>query len=169
MRTKLYAVLLAVLILLHAAAWCAFAYPDAQLLRITAEGNELHDGDRVPMRIEIRNLGNDALPPSPVTLTIDDGPYAEWKLPDPLPPNNTAVWPLTWTATRGSHLIVATVDPLNDILESNEANNSAFINLGVAEAQRPFPWPAFAAGLVSFLVAAGAAFLLRRILPSRRA
>jgi len=103
----------------------------------------------------------------PVALTIDDKPFAEWKLPGFLPSNKIAVWSLTWTAARGSHLIIATVDPLNEILESKEANNSAFINLGVAERENVFPWSALAVGLVFFVIAAAAAFFLRRLLLSR--
>ena len=145
----------------------ALALPDAHLLRMTAKGSDFRGGDRVPMTVEVRSAGDVPLPPVPVTLTVDDRPYAEWKLPSDLAPNQTASWTLTWTATRGSHLIVATVDPLNDVSESDETNNSTFINLGAGEAPEPFPWPPVIAGLLSFLVSAGAAVLLRRLLPSR--
>ncbi len=93
-------------------------------------------------------------------------PYAEWKLPAELQPEETAAWSLVWHATRGAHLLTATIDPLNEVVESSEANNSAFINLGVAEARDPFPWGAIAAGLGAFFAGAAAAVFLRRLLPS---
>ena len=150
----------------------ALALPDARIVRVGAEGSNLCAGDRVPLTVEIRNAGDEPLPPVPVTLNVNDKPYAEWKLPNAVGPNKAVVWSLIWRAAAGSHLVVATVDPLNEVVESNEANNSGFINLGVTEPGTVFPWSAFVYGVASFLIAAGTAFVLRwlgRRPPSRSA
>jgi len=156
-------------------AWAsAPALPDAQLLRISAEGGDFRQGDRVPLRIEVRSAGKAPLPPIPVTLTVDYEPYAEWKTPADLPPGQTTTWSLTWNATRGSFPFVATVDPLNEVLESDETNNTTFINIGAAGPPEPSPLPAILAGLVSFALAVALGFLfsglvLPRILAHRQA
>ena len=145
----------------------ALALPDAQMLPMKAEGSDFRSGDRVPIEIRIRSGAEAPLPALPVPLTIDDDPYAEWKTPPDLPGDQIATWSLIWTATRGSHLFVATVDPLNDLVEAGEANNSTFINIGAAESPEVFPWPPTIAGLASFAVGAALAFVLRRVLRAR--
>jgi subtilase family serine protease len=155
-------ILLALLIVSPLGQTRALALPDAQALRIAVKGGSFYAGDRVPLTIEIRNVGDAALAPIPVTLTVDDEPYAEWKLPADLAPGQTVSWSLTWNATRGSHLLVAAADPLNDIIEADEANNFAFVNIGAGQREQAFPWSAVALGTASFLIAALAAFLVRR-------
>jgi hypothetical protein len=54
--------------------------------------------------------------------------------------------------------MLATVDPFNDVVESNEANNSGFISLGVGGAPEPSPWPVALAGLGAFILGGAAAF-----------
>jgi hypothetical protein len=100
-----------------------------------------------------------------VVLSIDDEPYAEWKPSASVAPNTSTVWSLTWTAPRGSHLVVAVADPLNDVTESDEANNSAFVNVGVEDAAEPSPWPVALAGLAALLVGFGAALVVNRLRP----
>jgi hypothetical protein len=53
---------------------------------------------------------------------------------------------------RGSHIILAQVDPLNDVAESDETNNAAFLSLGAAEEPEPSPWPALLVGFASLVV-----------------
>ncbi|MCJ7821991.1 MAG: hypothetical protein MUQ26_02735 [Armatimonadetes bacterium] len=116
--------------------------------------------------MEVRNTGGTPLPAIPVTLTVDYQPYAEWKTPPDLPPGQTAAWSLTWNATRGSFPFVATVDPLNELLESDETNNTTFINIGADAPPEPSPLPAIAAGIVSFALAVALGFLFSsRVLP----
>jgi len=153
---------------LVASASGAVALPDAQVVRVGAEGSNLCAGDRVPLSIEIRNVGDEPLPPVPVTVTVNDKRYAEWRLPEALRPQEAATWSLAWRAAAGSHLVVATVDPLNEVVEANEGNNSGFVNLGAAEPGTVFPRLAFTVGVVSFLIAAGGGVVLRRMLASRR-
>jgi len=160
-------VLLALLALASLGQTRVLALPDAQVPGIAVKGGDFSAGDRVPLTIEIRNAGDAPLPPIPVTLTVDDEPYAEWKLPAQLRPGQTVSWSLTWSASRGSHLLVAVADPLNDVPESDERNNFAFVNLGAAQREQAFPWSAVVVGAVSFLIAAVAAFLLRRLPLSR--
>lgn len=145
-----------------------YALPDAQLLRILAEGGDFREGDRVPLQVEVRNAGDTPLPPLPVTLTVDFQPYTEWQTPPDLPPAQTATWSTTWYATRGSFPFHATVDPFNELRESDETNNTTFINIGAGAAPEPSPWPAITAGLLSFAAAAGLGFLISTFLRPRR-
>jgi len=145
----------------------ALALPDAQILPIKAEGSDFRGGDRVPIEIRVRGGGGESLPSLPVSLTVDDEPYAEWKTPADLPRDEIATFSVTWTATRGSHLFVATVDPLNDLTEADETNNSTFINIGAAEPSEPFPWPPAVVGVISFIIGIALALLFRRLLRAR--
>ena len=146
----------------------AFALPDAAVTGIDLEGRDFRGGDVLHMTVRVSNQGSSPLPPVPVVLAVDDEHHAEWKTPSSLAPGAGAEWELTWTAARGSHVVVATVDPLNDVVESNEANNSGFISLGVAEEPEPSPWPAALAGLAAFLLAAIAAFAVQRFRAASR-
>ena len=145
-----------------------FALPDAAVTGIDLEGGDFRGGDLLHMTVRVRNQGSSPLPPVPVVLTIDDEYHAEWRIPSALAPGAGAEWDLTWTAVRGSHVVVATVDPLNDVVESNESNNSGFVSLGVAEEPEPAPWPAALAGLAAFLLAAIAAFAVQRFRAAAR-
>ncbi len=162
MRNAYVATVLAVLFAI-APCTCVFALPDATIVYVTAEGRDLRGGDKVPLRVMIANRGDSPLPPIPVVLSIGEEPYSEWLLPAALAPGDSVIWPLEWSATRGSHLILAAADPLNDVAESNEANNSGFISIGVAEEPEPSPWPAALAGLAAFLFGTLAAFVGQRL------
>jgi len=159
--------LLFALALAFLSATPASALPDAQLLRISARGADFRGGARVRLELEIRPSGDAPLPSVPVTLTIDDEPYAEWKTPAGLPPQQTATWSLVWHARRGSFLFVAFVDPLNEVTEPDEVNNSVFINIGAGAAPEPSPWAAILAGLCAFVFAVVASFLFKRHLLRR--
>ena len=145
-----------------------FALPDAAVTGIDLEGQDFRNGDLLHMAVRVSNQGSSPLPPVLVVLAIDDEHHAEWRTPSALAPGAGAEWELTWTAVRGSHIVVATVDPLNDVVESNEANNSGFISLGVAEEREPSPWPAALAGLAAFLLGAMAAFAVQRFRAAAR-
>ena len=162
--------LVAVIALLVALTWqaLAFALPDAAVTGIDLEGRDFHGGDMLHMTVRVSNQGSSPLPPVPVVLAIDDEHQAEWRTPSALAPGAGAEWKLTWTAVRGSHVVVATVDPLNDVVESDEGNNSGFISLGVAEEPEPSPWPAALAGFAAFLLAAIAAFGVQRFRAAAR-
>lgn len=146
----------------------ALALPDAAIARIDAAGSDLHEGDQVPITVEIVNRGDSPLPPVPVVLNLNEKQYAEWKLPSTLAPGAGATWSLTWPAVRGSVVMLATVDPLNDVIESDESNNSSFISLGVGEARPPSPWPPALAGLGAFLLGLLIAVLFQRLRPRPR-
>ena len=152
----------------------ALALPDAAITRITVGGADLRDGDRAPVTVEVANRGDEPLPPAPVVLTIDDETYAEWKPlaqgypAAPIAPGTSVIWSLVWVATRGSHLVVATADPLDDVVESDKANNSAFVNVGVGEAGEPSPWPVALIGMAALLVGFGAAVAVNRLWPGPR-
>lgn len=162
-------VAVAILVLAASFQEAALALPDARLTSISAEGMDLHEGDRVPLTIQVRNSGDAPLPPVPVSLSIDEVPYSEWRMPGELAPHESVTWELTWVATRGGHLLSATVDPLNDVAESDETNNSTFINVGAAARERSLPLSVPTVGALAFLVGAGAAVLLRRRRPRPKA
>lgn len=134
---------------------------DAELVHISLHGKNLHAGQRVKVSIDVRNAGTAPLPPVPVVLTAGGRPYAEWRLPRELAPGEQVTWGTTFAGARGMHLLVATVDPLDDALEANKGNNSAFINVGVGERKPPFPWVGVAFGALFFLIGLGAGGLLR--------
>jgi hypothetical protein len=140
----------------------AAALPDAVIAGIDITARDIRAGDSVPVAVRVVNRGDTALPPVPVSLSIDDEPYAQWRLPAPLAPGASATWQLTWTAARGSPVIVATADPFNDVVESNEANNSGFLSLGVAGEPEPSPWPVALAGLGAFIFGSAIAFGFQR-------
>jgi subtilase family serine protease len=140
----------------------AVALPDAVVVRIAAEATDIEAGQHVPIEVTLANQGTAVLPPVLVVLLIDDRPHAEWKLAEALSPGERAERTLTWTAERGSHIILAQVDPLNDVREADERNNSAFLSLGVAEEPEPSPWPALLVGLASLLLGVLLGLLVRR-------
>jgi hypothetical protein len=76
------------------------------------------------------------------------------------------VWSSVWIARRGSHLIAATADPLADVAEADETNNSGSVTVAVESAPLPSPWPAVFAGGAGLLVGLAAAALARRLRPS---
>ncbi len=145
-----------------------FALPDAAIVRIAATGSDLHEGDQVPISIEVANRGDAPLPPTSVVLSLNDKQYAAWKTPEILSPHATATWSLTWSAVRGSVVMLATIDPLNDVIESDESNNSNFISLGVGEVRPPSPWPPALAGLGAFLLGVIIALAFQRLRPKPR-
>ena len=134
----------------------------APAVQIMARGKSLRAQARIPVSVEIRNGGDAALPPVPVAFTVDGGGYADWRLPKPLAPGESVTWHLTFTGSRGMHLLAATVDPFDDVPGMDRSNSSAFINVGLEEAGPPFPWLAFSFGLICFLLGAAAGALLRR-------
>lgn len=138
------------------------AAPDAVVAQIAAEATDIEAGQLVPVQVTLANSGSSSLPPVLVVLLIDDQPHAEWKLPAALGPGERVEWPLTWKAERGSHILMAQVDPLNDVAEADERNNSAFLSLGVADQPEPSPWPALLIGLVSLLLGILLGFLVGR-------
>ncbi len=157
--------LIAATLLMALAAAPSLALPDAELARISVHGSSFDDGDLVPIEIEVRSVGADVLPPVPVVLLVNERTYAEWRLPRALAPGESALWDLTWPAVRGGHVLTAVVDPLNDVYESNELNNSAFINLGVGDRPPPFPWGALLAGALGLIGGVVLGLLLRRLRP----
>jgi subtilase family serine protease len=146
----------------------ALALPDAALARIDVLGTDLRDGDRVTITVTVSNRGDAPLPPVPVVLSIGGEQYAEWKLPSALAPGASVTWSQPWRAKLGSHVVRATVDPLNDVIESNETDNSSFINLGVGEPPSPSPWPPALAGLGAFVLGVIVSVLVQRLRPRPR-
>ncbi|MFB3882300.1 MAG: CARDB domain-containing protein [Armatimonadota bacterium] len=158
-------ILLPVLIAATCPCSSAAGLPDAAIARLAVKGANLREGDRVQLEVELANRGDAPLPPAPVILSVDDKPFTEWTPPAVLAPGTSALWSFAWVTQRGSHLIMAAADPLNDVAESDETNNSAFINVGVEEAREASPWPAAATGLGAFLVGFALAAVARRTLP----
>jgi len=171
MRASLLPIAL-LLVIVAAFAARAEALPDAQVVRISLRGHDLHAGDRAGLTVEVKNAGDAPLPRAPVVVTVDGNAYSEWMLPKELAPGEQATWKTVFSAGKGMHLIVATVDPLEEVRESNRANNSAFINVGVGDRRPPFPWVELISGVLFFTLGLGAGRLLRRphgIRPRRQA
>jgi hypothetical protein len=145
------------------AAAGAAALPDAQIAAISARGADFREGDRVQLVVEVRNGGDATLPTVPVALRVDESAYAEWILPRELAPDQSSKWEATWIATRGGHVFAVTVDPLNDVVESDETNNSSFISFGAGDERRPVPWPLILIGAVALAVGVALGGLFRRV------
>jgi len=143
-------------------ATAAEALPDAEVVRISLRGRDLHAGDRVGMTVDVKNDGDAPLARVPVVLTADGVAYSEWALPRELAPGEQITWKTVFSGDRGMHLIVATVDPLDEVRESSKTNNSAFINVGVGDRRPPFPWVELVFGVLFFALGLGAGGLLRR-------
>jgi subtilase family serine protease len=135
--------------------------PDAAVT-LTAGGSNLRAGDKVRLTIVVRNEGAAPMPPAPVALTADGRQSAEWAFPRELAPGESAEWRTTYVGTRGMHLLSVSVDPLDEVLESSRSNNTAFLNIGLADASPPFPWLALLFGVLFFALGMGAGGLLRR-------
>jgi len=132
------------------------------------KGRNFQAGQQVPIKVKIRNEGELPLPPVAVNLTVDGISYADWMLPHELGPGDSIVWSPPYTGVRGMHLLVATVDPLNDVPEAERSRSSSFLNLPVGEARSLLSSWALLGGFASFLVGAAAGILLRRPQPVRR-
>ncbi|MBN1458596.1 MAG: hypothetical protein JXA57_03610 [Armatimonadetes bacterium] len=152
---------LLVLLFVIPTAECA-ASPDAVVAQIATEATDIEAGQEVSIRVTLANQGSSSLPPVLVVLLIDDEPHADWKPPATLDPGERVEWPFTWKAERGAHILMAQVDPLNDVVEADERNNSAFLSLGVADEPEPSPWPALIVGLMSLLLGVLLGFFIRR-------
>jgi len=158
-----YSALIALLLLvLVTTAAESAALPDAVVSRIAAEAVDIQAGQDVTIEVTVANQGSSSLPPVLVVWLVDDQPLSEWKLPAALGPGEQVEWTHIWKAERGSHILLAQVDPLNDVAEADERNNSAFLSLGVADQPETSPWPALLVGFVSLLLGVLLGFFLRR-------
>lgn len=166
-RQPLFVAAIALFIALNSSA-LAYALPDAAVTGIDVAGRDFSQGDLLRMTVRIENQGSSSLPPVPVSIAIDGEHLAEWRASSDLAPGARAEWELTWSARRGSYVVSATADPLNDIAESNETNNVGFISIGVAEEPEPSPWPAALAGLSASVAAAVIGFAIQRYRASAR-
>lgn len=143
--------------------------PDAHVGQIVVEGRGFAAGDDVPLEVEIRNQGQAPLPRTLVNLTADGAPYAEWTTPRELAPGESVTWKATYRGGRGMHLLVVTADPLNDIVESDQSNNSVFVNLGLEERGLQVTSASILAGLAAFLIGLAGGMWLRRPVREARA
>jgi hypothetical protein len=129
---------------------------------IAVRGRRFRAKERVQVMITIRNQGQAPMPPVPVALVVDGTTFADWTLPRALPPGESLTWRVTYTGQRGMHLLVATVDPLNEVPQADHSRASAFLNLPLAEARSPLSRWAIVAGFLAFCLGLAAGVLLRR-------
>lgn len=138
----------------------ARAAPDAAVTGVSLSNRTPREGDRVTIRVDLSNVGDVPLAPAPVVLAIGEVQQAEGKSKAALAPGESSQWSVEWTAIRGPQTITATVDPLNDVAEPNEANNLGTYTLTVGEPRVPFPWLALLAGLLAFTAGVMAAIIV---------
>lgn len=89
-------------------------------------------GDRVTVKVTVQNRGVGALGDLPVHLFVDDVFIEEVRIPN-LPGNNRADVTFNWTAMTGVHTLTAVVDPYEDTVDADRADNavSALASVGV--------------------------------------
>ncbi|HEV8595865.1 MAG TPA: CARDB domain-containing protein [Thermoplasmata archaeon] len=103
-------------------------------IRLTP-GPPLLDGTVVRMDVDVRNVGGASSPAAIVRVHDGTPPAGQVGLDQPLPslsPGASATISVMWNATPpGGHDLCVVVDPDENILELNEANNSACVTANV--------------------------------------
>ena len=127
-------------------------------------------GDRVAVKAPVLNGGTAEVLDLPVHLYVDDVFIAETRLAR-LAPGARAEVVLNWTALPGKHVLTVVVDPWNDTLDGDRADNAATLVLDVGTAApiggfaaKGIPGPA---PLLVLLAALGAALVAARRGPRR--
>jgi uncharacterized membrane protein len=123
-------------------------------------------GDKVTVKVNVLNAGPAAVRDVPVHLFADDVFIAEARLAE-LASDARGEVTLSWTALPGRHVLTAVVDPYNDTVDADRADNAVSLLLdvggaapvgGLGASRVPLPGLAFALAAL----AAVALFLPRR-------
>jgi hypothetical protein len=120
-------------------------YPDLAITALTFAPSAPVAGNAVSFSAVIANQGTQPLPAGSnarVSFKVDGGSVVAWvTLTNSLAPGaTTTVAPAaTWTATSGSHIVLAIVDDLSAVTESAETNNQFQVNVSVATAPVTLP------------------------------
>ena len=126
---------------------------------------DLAVGDRVTVKVPVHNRGGSPVSDLPVHLYVDDVFMAEAVVPR-LGPGERADVTLNWTAVAGTHTLTVVVDPYEDVVDGDRADNavSALATVGtqggaggLAAGRLPVPAPGGALLLLALLGAALAA------------
>jgi subtilase family serine protease len=105
---------------------------------LTLSSDEIEAGDSIVITSEVFNFGNNSADDVEVVFTVDGDRVGEQVIPH-IPVNNSRAARVTWIATVGHHIINVTVDPTNQINESNKSNNRASISIDVTPVGSDFP------------------------------
>ena len=107
--------------------WARLMYVDVSIppgnLTITDEKPD--EDDIVSVNVTINNTGNLAAPDMEVVFYSDGKQFAQTRVT--IPANGTNTTGADWKAVEGTHNISVVLDPKNEIVETDETNNSAFL------------------------------------------
>jgi hypothetical protein len=133
--------------------------PDLVVTAVTYTPNPAHAGDSVLFSATVKNQGSAASPGGTVIgvgFSIDGGasyPFSGYDTTS-LAPGSSVLLTANgggspggyWPATLGAHTVVANVDDVNRIQESNEGNNLFTLNYSVLSVPPPQFWQVTTAG-----------------------
>jgi PKD repeat protein len=94
---------------------------------LTVSNSEPTEGENVTIDVTVYNNGNLAADDFDVVFYSDGSEISRSRIS--VPANGTNTTSSYWNASVGSHNITAVLDPINEIVESDETNNSAWIRL----------------------------------------
>jgi subtilase family serine protease len=97
--------------------------PDLNITTLSIAPATAIPGDNVTITVKVENRGREKATNFKLSLTIDGSQIGSTDIKE-LGMGNIASQDFAWKAVLGSHEIVATADPANSVIESNETNNS---------------------------------------------
>jgi PKD repeat protein len=93
-----------------------------------------NEGDNVVITANVNNTGSLNASDLEVAFYDNGVEFASNRIW--VPANGTNVTTANWKAVQGSHVITVELDPVNEIVETNETNNTAFITVAVNDKPR---------------------------------
>jgi len=111
-------------------------YVDASITNDSLNASTIrpNEGDNVTITANVNNSGNLNVTNMEVAFYDNGVKFASNRIW--VPANGTNVTTANWKAVQGSHVISVGLDPVNEIVETNETNNTAFITVAVNDRPR---------------------------------
>jgi PKD repeat protein len=116
--------------------WARLLYVDVSVPQgnMNISNDKPNEDDLVEVNVNISNKGNIDAYDLEVVFSADGEPFATKRID--VPQNGTNTTSATWSAVLGNHNITVSLDPKNEIVETDETNNTAFIKVGVNDRPR---------------------------------
>jgi len=114
--------------------------PDLIIKEIVLSPEEPVEGDNVTFTVTVKNQGASTNKECTIGYNINDI-YLGFSEAEVLASNATDSSSYVWVATSGRHTLVATVDSVNTIVESDESNNKIIRLFSVPELSHPTTQP----------------------------
>jgi len=107
----------------------ACVLPDLIVSSLTASSNQAPQGAKIPITATITNQGYANAGSSTTKFLVDDGTTATGTVPTPaIAAGQNVNVTFTWNTAgvkKGNHTITANADDMNQVVESNETNNTS--------------------------------------------